>query len=234
MSGSYPADPAVRQVTVEIDEASGLLLSLVSVAAEPRSTLDGLIDADGDPLYSWQRFSIASYSFDVAEVAPPPVGRITAIAPTTEAPFFVSIPADWMQIPPNQIAEPGGIVDGYEGPENLSLIIVLDFVDNTGLETLNDYAAFIEDVWLSDMLVETSLPTTTLQGAPAWLLEGVHPDEGWHFKRLIYMSPQGVAFNIIIYQGVDELGVPVTVWDENPGLIDFMLNSFLVFRGEGV
>lgn len=37
VSGSYPADPAVRQVTVEIDKASGLLLSLVSVTDEPRA-----------------------------------------------------------------------------------------------------------------------------------------------------------------------------------------------------
>jgi hypothetical protein len=48
------------------------------------------------------------------------------------------------------------------------------------------------------------------------------------------MSPQAVAFNIVLVQGVDEFGVAVAAWDDDVGLVDFILNSFLVFRGEGV
>ena len=146
LTGTYPADPAVQRVRVEVDGATNRLRAVGIVAEEPRATLEGLIEQDGGPLHSTQRF--------------------------------------------------------------------------------------VEDQALAGLFIESSLPVTTLQGAQAWQFEGIDPDEGWHFKRLVYMSPQAVV-NVVLVQGLDELGLPVTAWDEDPALVDFILNSFLVFRGEG-
>lgn len=231
VTGGYPADPTVESVTVEIDGSDDRLASITVRSTIPRSELQGLVPLEGDDLVATQLVDVTTYELDVAAVAAPPVGRATAIVPGPQAPFITSIPDDWERLSEADL-QASGLTDAYLAPNDLALLMLTEDLRGSGIGSLEEYADVIATQVLTDFAVESSQPARTLQGGGAWIISGTDPTDGTAFRRLLYVSRDGMGVNLTFVQGIDEeTGEPAESWDASRGLIDFMINSFMVRGG---
>jgi hypothetical protein len=233
LTGTYPTDPDVVEVVVEINANTSRLHSLSFHSRLARSEFEGLIPADGGDLFLTQRADVTAYDVDIANIAAPPVGRQTVIIPGLDSPFITSIPGNWEQLPASDI-DAIDVTDAYIGPEQIGLLVVVEDLAGTGITTLDEYVNFLVQVALADSVtIDVSDPTSTLQGERAWIGTGTANLDGSKFRRLVYMTPDGIGVNISFVQGIDEATNELTPnWDTSQDLIAFMLNSFLVFLGD--
>jgi hypothetical protein len=227
LTGTYPADPTVDLVSVDLDGVNGRLLRVAMQSRLPRSEFAGLVGS-GPDLVLAQRVDVTTYALDVGPITAPPVGTATVLIPDPEAPFLVSIPADWEQFPIEEL-DASGFTDGYIGPRGIGLLVLLEDLTGTGITNLGGYADAVQTNALVDFNITYSDSINTLQGGFAWLISGTDPTDGAAFRRLLYVTPDGIAVNLTFVQGLDpETGLLTEAWDESQGLIDFMLNSFMV------
>ena len=233
LTGTYPADPLIDEVRLEIDESTMRLRSLAARGRELRSDFEGIISQNGDDLFSTQTITVASYAFEVSSIEVPPVGVATTIVPSLQASFFASIPSDWTRLSVVEL-EAAGFNDGYASPDDVVMFVLIEDLGEGSTITLEEYAEFIATVALAGVEFDLYEPATTLQGADIWLLGGIEPLEGWTFKRLIYKSPQSIFINLtLVYSTPDVTTEPPVEADGLEELIEFILNSFLIFRGDG-
>ena len=233
LTGAYPDDPTVQLVTIEIDGATerrSLLRSISVRSRVPRSGFEGLITADGDDLYLTQRIDVTTYGLEIGDIAAPPTGIATQLVPDPEAPFMTSIPADWEQVSADEL-EFAGFTDGYIAPSGLALLVLVEDLAGTRITTLGEYADAIVSVALTGFEISLFDATSTLRGGFSWIIAGVDPIDGTAFRRLVYVTAQGVGVNLTFLQGPDpETGLPTAAWEESQALIDFMVSSFMVNR----
>ena len=228
LTGAYPDDPTVALVTLEIDGLTARLHSISIRSRVPRSDFEGLIAVEGDDLFVTQRIDVTTYSLDVAEIAAPPTGVATRLVPDPEAELMTSIPTDWEPLAAAEV-QLAGLTDGYVAPNGLALLVLIEDLAGTGITSLGEYADAIASVALAGFELSTFDATTTLQGGPAWIIAGMDPTDGTAFRRLVYLTVQGVGVNVTFLQGPDpETGLPTAAWEESQALIDFMINSFMV------
>lgn len=228
LTGTYPHDPVVETVVLTMNAETGLLRSVQVISRRDRGELQSLGLPAGGDLYVTSRVDVTTYTADVADIAAPPVGTATKLIPDPEGPFLVSIPSDWEQI---EIAEldASGFTDGYASPDGILLLVLLEDLTGTGIMNLGGYAdAIAANLGLLELDLTYFDATTTLQGEFVWLIDGADPEEGSSFRRLIYLTPEGIGVNLTFVQANDPATGDLTLaWDQNQGLINFMINSFM-------
>ena len=143
---------------------------------------------------------------------------------------MTSIPADWEQVSADEL-EFAGFTDGYIAPSGLALLVLVEDLAGTRITTLGEYADAIVSVALTGFEISLFDATSTLRGGFSWIIAGVDPIDGTAFRRLVYVTAQGVGVNLTFLQGPDpETGLPTAAWEESQALIDFMVSSFMVNR----
>ena len=226
LRGTYPADPAVTEVEIGLGGDDRLQYAIVA-ERQPRADFEPLVSAEGDDLYLSITALIDTYDVAAAPPVAPPADTATKIIPDPLGVYTVQIPVGWERLTPNEAAQTG-VTDGYSGEaEAISLFVLLEFLDETGLAGLADYVAFIADVVMSDLEGLVSIEITTLQGEPAWLIRGTDPALGSDFVRLIHLSPDLTVVNVILVERVPEDGGPQGSLEAQAELVEFILNSFL-------
>ncbi len=118
---------------------------------------------------------------------------------------------------------------GYVGPRGITLLVLIEDLEGTGITRIGEYADALAAFVFSEMELTLFDATTTLQGRNAWLVYGRDPARDFEFRRLVYLSQSGVGVNLTFVQGPDpDTGEPTEAWADSQELLDFMINSFLV------
>ena len=222
LRGEYTTTDTVYTIDVAVDAFDNRLVAMRAIWREPREDIADLIGADGEDVYLSQTIDVERYDTPVAAVLAPPEGLITVIRPEPFGDMTLQVPGDWEGLSPDEIAR-AGVTDGLVSPAgDLALLILIENIVPLGVETLEAYVALIRDLVLVDFDVTTSEETTTIQGERAWLLGGTFLEDGTPFRRFLYLSGEGIAFNASF------VGDPVTS-EDNLELISFLLNTFRAF-----
>ena len=222
LRGEFTKTDTVYTIDVAVDAFDNRLIAMRAVWREPREDVADLIGADGDDVYVSQTIDVERYDAPVAAVLAPPEGLATVILPEPFGDMTLQVPSDWEGLSPDEIAR-AGVTDGLVSPAgDLALLILIENVAPLGVVTLEAYVELIRDLVLVDFDITTSQETTTIQGERAWLLAGTFLEDSTPFRRFLYLSNDGVAFNASF------IGDPVTS-EENVELIRFLLNTFRAF-----
>ena len=222
LRGQVPSQPQIEQVEVLLDRTDRVVSHIEVVSAEPRTEYANLVPAEGGPLYQFEELTARDYGADVARAVAPPDGLATSRWTSDQHPFQIQVPKDWTPASAAELTDIGATAAFYN--EDLLIAIVEeDLVElGVGETTLEDYttatSGFLTDQQLTVSAVDQA---TTLQGEPSSMIAGSDQADFSRFRRLVHLHDRTLGFNASFFG-------PKLRIQENEGLIDFILNSFLV------
>lgn len=225
IAGTYPADPDVELVTIDVDGSDLTLQRIATMTRSSRGDLLPLVpEGDTDVIVAtvWE---FGNYGMDLAPLFAPPEGTPTVITRIDNGAFQLQLPVAWGEVTPEEIGLSGSGIDrAWRSEDDIITMAVSDdlVAEGIGPKNLDEYVELITQGALSEAVITDSITTVNVQGIPMTILRGTSDETGkTRFARLIAMADSTTAFNITIVG-------PAEAFDANGDEILFALNTFLI------
>ncbi len=225
ISGTYPDDPTIELVELEVGADALLVSRLTTVTRDPRSEMAGFVPEGTSDIITTNLWNLGDYGIDIAPPFAPPDATATSITRFEGGMFQLQVPTEWGEASAEEIADAGlGVDRAWLSGDGIRLTVVTDDLVEIGIgtKTLEDYVDIIVSEVLADSVVDDTVMTVNVQGMDIAILRGSADDSGEvRFMRLIFVRDDTIAFNATIVGRVDD-------FETNRDAILFLLNSFLV------
>ena len=225
ITGTYPGDPTVELVELEVSADDLLVRRLVTRARDPRADAAAIIPEGDSDIITTNAWNFDDYGIDIAPTFAPPQGTATAITRFSGGTFAIQIPTEWTEASTEEVIASGTGVDRiWSSDDGIVMPVITDDLIEKGIgtTTLEDYVDIITTGALADAVIDDTIMTVNGQGEPIAILRGTSDETGQvRFVRLITVRDGTIAFNVTIVGDTD-------VYGENRDAILFLLNSLLI------
>lgn len=225
ISGTYPGDPTIELVELEVSADDLLVSRLTIVKRGPRSDMVGIVPEGTSDIVTTRIWNFGNYGIDAAPPLAPPDATATSITRFDSGLFQLQIPTEWSEASAEEISDAGlGVDRAWLSGDGIRLTVVTDDLVEMGIGTapLEGYVDIIVSEVLADSVVDDTVLTVNVQGIDVAVLTGSADESGEvHFMRLISVRDDTIAFNATIVGRVAD-------FEANEDVILFVLNSFLV------
>ena len=225
ITGTYPSDPTVESVELEVSADNLLVRRLTTRSRDTRTEMAGLVPEGDSDIITTNVWNFGDYGVDIAPTFAPPQDTPTAITRFSGGTFAVQIPTEWSEASAEEvIASESGVDTIWSSDDGILMPVVIDDLVEMGIgsTTLEDYVEIISTDALANAVIEDTIITVNGQGKPIALLRGTSDETGAvRFIRLITVVDDTIAFNITIVADAD-------IYEENQGTILFLLNSLII------
>ncbi len=224
ITGTYPEDPNIQLVELEVSAGDFLVSTLTSVTRQPRDDFAGIVPDGESDIAAVTRWEFSDYGIELTPAVSPPESTPTLFTRFEDDMFELQIPAAWNEAASEDIAANDVPADRLWILE-MEIGLLVDTVDlvEEGIEaaTLEEYVDSVIEADLTDYTVEEPLFTVNRQGEPIAILAGVSEDPDIpSMVRLVSLRDDGIGVNVMIV-------MTDAVTEANRQSIPFVLNSFL-------